>query len=182
VGTHAGKSSQNSDGAWWRSEVIYEIAAISFQDSNGDGRGDLPGLLQRIEYLTWLGIGAVWLTPIYNSPNHDFGYDIADFCSVDLPVSVRSKISIKSRELCMVLGSGSFSTWSPIIHPTSTFGLEKAAPRETTRKLTGISGRQPAPMVARRTIGSAASVVVPGGGPMSARSSITIRFCRASRI
>ena len=50
--------------AWWREAVIYEIAAISFQDSNGDGYGDLPGLLQRIDYLKWLGVGAVWLTPI----------------------------------------------------------------------------------------------------------------------
>ncbi|WP_347336990.1 alpha-amylase family glycosyl hydrolase [Bradyrhizobium pachyrhizi] len=62
---------------------MYEIAVVSFQDSNGDGQGDLVGLLQRIDYLTWLGVGAVWLTPIYKSPNHDFGYDIADFCSVD---------------------------------------------------------------------------------------------------
>jgi alpha-glucosidase len=69
--------------AWWRSAVVYEIAAISFQDSNGDGQGDLPGLLQRIDYLSWLGVGAVWLTPVYMSPNQDFGYDIADFCAVD---------------------------------------------------------------------------------------------------
>jgi alpha-glucosidase len=69
--------------SWWRSAVIYEIAVISFQDSNGDGRGDLPGLLQRIEYLEWLGVDAVWLTPIYRTPDQDFGYDIADFCAVD---------------------------------------------------------------------------------------------------
>jgi len=68
---------------WWRDAVIYEIATISFQDSNGDGYGDLPGLLQRIEYLKWLGVGAVWLTPVYESPNRDFGYDISNFCAVD---------------------------------------------------------------------------------------------------
>jgi alpha-glucosidase len=78
-----GKLSHDSDEAWWRSTVLYEIAVISFQDSNGDGQGDLPGLLQRIDYLDWLGVGAIWLTPIYRSPNQDFGYDIADFCSVD---------------------------------------------------------------------------------------------------
>lgn len=77
------KSAPVSNETWWRNVVVYEIAAQSFQDSNGDGQGDLAGLLQRIDYLTWLGVGAVWLTPIYNSPNHDFGYDIADFCSVD---------------------------------------------------------------------------------------------------
>jgi alpha-glucosidase len=68
---------------WWERAVIYEIAPISFQDSNGDGRGDLPGLISRIDYLDWLGIDAVWLTPIYRSQMLDLGYDIADFCSID---------------------------------------------------------------------------------------------------
>jgi alpha-glucosidase len=77
------KSAPDSNETWWRNVVVYEIAVVSFQDSNVDGQGDLAGLLQRIDYLTWLGVGAVWLTPIYKSPNHDFGYDIADFCSLD---------------------------------------------------------------------------------------------------
>lgn len=72
-----------SNQAWWRGAVVYEIAVISFQDSNGDGQGDLPGFMRRIDYLKWLGVGAVWLTPTYKSPNDDFGYDIADFCTVD---------------------------------------------------------------------------------------------------
>lgn len=69
--------------AWWRSATIYEIALISFQDSDGDGKGDLDGLLSRIGYLQWLGIDAVWLTPIYRSPFRDLGYDISDYCAVD---------------------------------------------------------------------------------------------------
>jgi alpha-glucosidase len=68
---------------WWQRAVVYEIAAISFQDSDGDGKGDLGGLLRRLDYLRWLGIDAVWLTPIFCSPFADFGYDIADFCAVD---------------------------------------------------------------------------------------------------
>jgi alpha-glucosidase len=68
---------------WWQRAVIYQIAVPSFQDSDGDGKGDLPGLIKRIGYLSWLGVDAVWLTPIYRSPMRDFGYDIADFCSVD---------------------------------------------------------------------------------------------------
>ncbi|MBV9980602.1 MAG: DUF3459 domain-containing protein [Bradyrhizobium sp.] len=68
---------------WWRRAVIYELAVVSFQDSDGDGKGDLAGLLQRTDYLTWLGVDAVWLTPIYPSPMGDFGYDIADFRAVD---------------------------------------------------------------------------------------------------
>jgi alpha-glucosidase len=68
---------------WWQRAVIYEIAPISFQDTNGDGRGDLHGLIEKIDYLVWLGIDAVWLTPIYKSPMLDLGYDISDFCAVD---------------------------------------------------------------------------------------------------
>jgi alpha-glucosidase len=68
---------------WWQSSVVYEVAVISFQDSNGDGKGDIRGLINRMDYLEWLGIDAVWLTPIYPSPMLDFGYDIVDFCGVD---------------------------------------------------------------------------------------------------
>jgi alpha-glucosidase len=74
---------KNKSTVWWQHSTIYELAVISFQDSNGDGYGDLPGLLQRVDYLKWLGIGAAWLTPIYKSPDQDFGYDISDFCTVD---------------------------------------------------------------------------------------------------
>lgn len=68
---------------WWQRAVIYQIAPMSFQDSNGDGKGDLPGIMSRLPYLQWLGIDAVWLCPIYPSPMLDFGYDITDFCAVD---------------------------------------------------------------------------------------------------
>src|SRR3954453_8415557 len=68
---------------WWKSAVIYEIAPISFQDTNGDGKGDLKGIESRIDYLQWLGVDAVWLTPFFVSPMLDFGYDIADYCAVD---------------------------------------------------------------------------------------------------
>jgi alpha-glucosidase len=72
-----------SNEAWWRQTIVYEIATISFQDSDGDGKGDLQGILSRLDYLRWLGIGTVWLTPIYPSPMLDFGYDISDFCGVE---------------------------------------------------------------------------------------------------
>ncbi|MCP3395426.1 alpha-amylase family glycosyl hydrolase [Bradyrhizobium sp. CCGB12] len=68
--------------AWWRAAIIYEIALISFQDSDGDGTGDLAGLVSRIDYLKWLGVDAIWLTPIYRSPFRDLGYDISDYCSI----------------------------------------------------------------------------------------------------
>jgi alpha-glucosidase len=68
---------------WWQQAVIYQIAPMSFQDSDGDGKGDLRGIIDRLPYLEWLGIDAVWLCPIYPSPMLDFGYDISDYCNVD---------------------------------------------------------------------------------------------------
>jgi alpha-glucosidase len=79
----AGNLPRDEPNHWWQRAVIYEIATVSFQDSDGDGKGDLAGLLSRTDYLEWLGIDAVWLTPIFPSPMLDFGYDIADFCQVD---------------------------------------------------------------------------------------------------
>src|SRR3954451_766959 len=78
-----GDPAERRENAWWKRAVIYQVAVQSFQDSNGDGKGDLRGLISRIDYPSWLGVQAVWLTPIYRSPMRDFGYDIADFCSVD---------------------------------------------------------------------------------------------------
>ncbi|GAB3925930.1 alpha-amylase family glycosyl hydrolase [Larkinella terrae] len=64
---------------WWQEGVIYQIYPRSYQDSNGDGIGDLKGILGRLDYLQWLGVTAVWLSPIYPSPMADFGYDISDY-------------------------------------------------------------------------------------------------------
>src|SRR3984885_2842972 len=73
-------SQQNPD--WWKNAVIYEIYPRSFQDSNGDGIGDLNGITSRLDYLQGLGIDAIWLTPIYPSPQIDFGYDISDYQNI----------------------------------------------------------------------------------------------------
>lgn len=68
---------------WWQSGVIYQIYPRSFKDSNGDGIGDLQGIITQLDYLAWLGVDAIWLSPFYPSPMADFGYDVADYCSVD---------------------------------------------------------------------------------------------------
>lgn len=80
------KQSNTSDAppsAWYRNAVVYQIYPRSFQDSNGDGVGDLRGIIKRLPYLESLGIGAVWISPIYTSPMKDFGYDISDFYNID---------------------------------------------------------------------------------------------------
>lgn len=68
---------------WWQNGVIYQIYPRSFQDSTGNGYGDLPGIIQRLDYLQSLGVDAIWLTPVYVSPQIDNGYDVADYCAID---------------------------------------------------------------------------------------------------
>ena len=67
---------------WWQRGVLYQIYPRSFADSDADGIGDLPGIIERLDYLQWLGVDGVWLSPITSSPNADWGYDVADFCAV----------------------------------------------------------------------------------------------------
>src|SRR5580692_8187061 len=82
-GTTADKNASRTSPAWWKTGVIYQIYPRSFQDTNGDGIGDLKGIEQRLDYLVSLGVGAIWISPIYPSPMVDFGYDVAEYCDVD---------------------------------------------------------------------------------------------------
>ena len=68
---------------WWQQAVVYQIYPRSFQDSNDDGIGDLPGIIKRLDYLQTLGVDALWLSPVYLSPNADNGYDIADYQAIN---------------------------------------------------------------------------------------------------
>ena len=68
---------------WWKNAVVYQIYPRSFQDSNGDGIGDIRGIISRLDYLADLGIDAVWLSPVYRSPQDDNGYDISDYQDID---------------------------------------------------------------------------------------------------
>jgi alpha-glucosidase len=71
------------DAQWWKKTVCYEIYPSSFQDTNGDGVGDLKGITSRLDYLASLGVGCIWLTPIYASPMKDNGYDVSDFYKIN---------------------------------------------------------------------------------------------------
>ena len=72
-----------NDFLWWRDGIIYQIYPRSFADSNDDGLGDLPGITGKLDYLADLGVDALWLSPIYPSPDKDFGYDVSDYVDID---------------------------------------------------------------------------------------------------
>src|SRR3954454_24688523 len=80
-GTDGGESMPQTH-EWWQRGIIYQVYPRSFMDSNGDGVGDLPGVLSRLDYLRSLGVDAMWLSPIYPSPMKDFCYDVGDYTGV----------------------------------------------------------------------------------------------------
>ena len=75
--------SMGNKNKWWRNAVVYQIYPKSFQDSDGDGIGDIPGIISRLDYLKKLGIDAIWLSPVYRSPQDDNGYDISDYQDIE---------------------------------------------------------------------------------------------------
>ena len=77
------KQGTGTNGAWWKNAVIYQVYPRSFADSNGDGIGDIPGIISRLDYLCELGIDAIWLSPVFRSPQVDNGYDISDYRDID---------------------------------------------------------------------------------------------------
>jgi alpha-glucosidase len=83
MATKSAPASGTPNHLWWQTGIIYQIYPRSFQDSNGDGIGDLPGILRRLDYLKSLNITCVWLSPIFPSPMHDFGYDVANYTAIN---------------------------------------------------------------------------------------------------
>jgi oligo-1,6-glucosidase len=79
----AQKSEQTSSDEWWKESVVYQLYPRSFKDSNGDGVGDLKGIISKLDYLQSLGIDVIWLNPIYASPNYDNGYDISNYREIN---------------------------------------------------------------------------------------------------
>src|SRR5437763_3456043 len=125
--------------SWWQTGVIYQIYPRSFLDSNGDGIGDLSGITSKLDYLHWLGVDALWLSPIYPSPMADFGYDISNYTGVhplfgtlqDLDTLLQQA---HQRNLKLILD------FVPTTPPMSIPGSSSHVPAGRTRNATGTSG------------------------------------------
>ena len=137
---------------WWQKGVIYEVYPRSFQDSDGDGVGDLKGIIERVDYFQWLGVDVVWISPVYPSPMADFGYDVADYVDIDplfgtLEDFDRLVEALHARGIRLVLDFVPNHTSDQ--HP---WFLE-AARRAAARSATGTSGVIPRRAAARPTTG-----------------------------
>ena len=112
---------EGSEPVWWRDGVLYQIYPRSFADSNGDGIGDLRGVIAHLDHLEWLGIDGIWLNPTMPSPNEDWGYDVADFTAVHPALGTLEDLD----ELIAQAGraaSACCSTSSPTTRATATRG------------------------------------------------------------
>ena len=83
---------------WWQTGIVYQIYPRSFHDSNGDGIGDLNGITGKLAYLQWLGVDAIWISPIFPSPMADFGYDVSNYTGID---AVFGTLDVKTHDLAM---------------------------------------------------------------------------------
>ncbi|MGH2652596.1 MAG: alpha-amylase family glycosyl hydrolase, partial [Actinomycetota bacterium] len=87
-------------GPWWREGVIYQIYPRSFADSDGDGVGDLAGIVEHLDYLAWLGVDGIWVNPITLSPDMDWGYDVADYRAVQPVLGTLDDVDALVAEAC----------------------------------------------------------------------------------
>ena len=118
---------------WWRGACLYEVYLRSFQDSDGDGEGDLAGLIARLDYLSDLGVDGIWITPFFPSPMHDSGYDVSDYRAVDPRFGTLDDFKIlteKSHELGLRVVIDQVYSHSSHLHP---WFVESAASRDNPK-------------------------------------------------
>jgi hypothetical protein len=165
---------------WWQRGTIYQIYPRSFMDSNGDGVGDLQGIVSKLSYLEWLGVDAVWLLPIYPSPMADFGYDITDFMGIDPIFGTLDDFNalvaaVHARRLKLILDFVPSHTSNE--HPW--FLASKRAVR--ILGVTGTSGAIRGLAAARRTTGAVCSAAARGNSTPRPDSTTITRISRSSQ-
>ena len=149
---------------WWRGGVIYQVYPRSFQDSNGDGIGDLPGIIRRLDHIASLGVDCIWLSPITQSPQADMGYDVSDYREVDrLFGSLHDFDSLveqaHARGLKVIMDQVVSHTSD--LHPWFRRIAASTAPMP---RPIGMSGPIRCPMAPRPITGPRSSAAAPGSG------------------
>ena len=125
----------------FKDKVVYQIYPKSFQDTNGDGIGDLGGVLKRLDYLKSLGVDYLWLTPFFPSPQRDNGYDVADYCAVDPRFGTMEEIETLIAE-AEKRGIGLMLDMVLIIHQQNTDGFKKHWQERKNIRIIIYSGRE----------------------------------------
>jgi hypothetical protein len=166
---------------WWQVGTVYQVYPRSFQDSNGDGIGDLDGIRQRLDYLVWLGVDAIWISPIYPSPMRDFGYDVADYCGID-PIFGSPKVSTASLRKRIQNSSKSSSILFQTTRRSRILGSSPAGGHAPIQNATGISGGMRLQMADPQIIGSATLAAAPGHGMKPPANTTTTPILPSSRI
>ena len=136
---------------WWKTAVVYQIYPRSFRDTTGDGVGDLRGIIDGLDHLEWLGVDALWLSPVFRSPMVDHGYDVSDYCDID-PVfgSLADMDELIGKRTSAA--SRCCSTGCRTTRAISTRGSSRRARRATTRSATGTCGATARPTAAQRLV------------------------------
>ena len=147
---------------WYQEAVVYCLEVASFQDSDGDGVGDLRGLISRLDYLARLGVTCLWLNPIHPSPRRDNGYDVSDYYGIDPRLGTLGDFAELTRRGRASAASGSCSTWWSTTRPTSTRGSSPPAATRPRRTGTGTCGAIPSLPTGSRVWSSPASRRRPG--------------------
>ena len=165
---------------WWKGAVIYQVYPRSFQDSDGDGVGDLPGITRRLEYIEQLGVDAIWISPFFKSPMKDYGYDVADYCAVDPLFGTLADFDALLAEAHR-LGLKVMIDFVPSHTSDQHPGSRRAGRAGTTPRPTGTSGPIPSPTARRPTTGCRCSAARLGVGAAPRASTTCTTSSRSSR-
>jgi hypothetical protein len=167
-------------GEWWQVFAIYQVYPRSFQDSNHDGTGDLQGIISRLAHFIELGVGTIWLSPVFTSPMADFGYDISDYRGID-PLFGTMHDFMSCSQRAIQQDSRYCSTWYPIIHRHSIHGSWKAGRPPTIQSAIGSYGGILHQAGDLRTTGFLNSVGRAGNTTLRQDNTTTIRFLKSNR-
>ena len=164
---------------WWERGIIYQIYPRSFKDGNGDGVGDLRGIESRLDYLQWLGIDAIWISPIFPSPMADFGYDVSNYTDIDPLFGTLADFDTLLTEVHrrgMKLLLDYVPNHTSDRHP---WFIESRAAR-TSAKRNWYIWRIQRRAAERRTIGAPISAAARGNGTSMPDNITTMRFSKSS--